>query len=129
MHALILDDEPLILSLLERMLSLRGYDVVAYANPTVCPLYSDMDCPCSSESPCPDVILADLKMPYVSGAEFIDHLRRKGCTCRNIALISGSWSAEDEMPSPLQGVSFFAKPFCIEKLESWLGTAERLMVR
>jgi CheY-like chemotaxis protein len=126
MQALILEDDPLILSLLQRVLVRRGYDVVTYPDPTACPIFTDSGCPCSSQPKCPDIILTDFNMPSVNGIEFVEHLQRKGCKCRNIAMISGSWTAEDlQHASPL-GVSVFAKPFHLQRLESWLGTVERM---
>lgn len=124
MQALILDDEPLVLSVLQRFLAHRGYDVVIHADPTSCPLYFCDTCPCSAGVKCPDVILADVNMPHVNGVQFVKKLQRKGCKCRNIAMMSGGWTAEQLQQASHLGVSIFAKPFHLKRLESWLGSAE-----
>ena len=124
MRALILDDEPLVLSVLQRLLAHRGYDVVTYPDATSCPLYFGDRCPCAGTEKCPDIILADLNMPDVNGVQFIRKLQRKGCKCRNIAMMSGGWTVENLQQASRLGVSIFAKPFHLQRLESWLGSAE-----
>jgi CheY-like chemotaxis protein len=124
MQALILEDDPLVMSLLERVLVRRGYTVVTYPDPTACPLYADSSCPCAAQPNCPDIILTDYNMPSVNGLEFVEHLKRKGCTCRNIAMISGSWTADELRSASPLGVSVFAKPFHLQRLESWLESVE-----
>ncbi len=124
MRALILDDEPLVLSVLQRLLVHRGYDVVTYPDVASCPLFFGDRCPCSGTAKCPDVILADLNMPDVNGVQFVRKLQRKGCKCRNIAVMSGGWTAESLQQVSRLGVSIFAKPFHLQGLESWLGSAE-----
>jgi CheY-like chemotaxis protein len=124
MQALILDDDPFVLSVLQRLLAHRGYNVVAYMDPVSCPVFLSDSCPCSAKPDCPDVIMVDFEMPTVNGVQFVKKLKQKGCRCRNVAIMSGSWTSETLKQASRLGVSIIAKPFHFEKLESWLGAAE-----
>ena len=124
-RAVILDDDPLMLSLLNRVLRRRGYDVVTYQDPTGCPMFDTDSCPCSARECCPDVILTDINMPAVNGIEFVNKLNLIGCRCKHIAMISGHWTEEVLQEVLPLGVSVFAKPFYLESLYSWLDKAEK----
>jgi CheY-like chemotaxis protein len=119
MKAMILEDDPVIRTLLGKVLSLDGYEVDSYSNPANCPLFADESCPCSQKGACPDLIISDYDMPTASGLDFSEHLKRKQCKCKNIAVISGGWD-EDELQSVLpSGLSAFAKPFS-KRFWAWL---------
>lgn len=121
MKALVLDDDPLVLTLLRRVLAHRGYEVDCYADPATCPTNTSLACPCAlREHGCPDLILTDVNMPSLSGIEFVEGLRLRGCTCRNIGMVSGNWSETSLAKAARMGVRVFAKPFDMPKLDAWL---------
>jgi DNA-binding response OmpR family regulator len=124
MKALLLDDDRSILTLLQRVLTRSGYEVQAYPDPSLCPLYSAKSCvECASvEQGCPDLILTDILMPHVTGIEFLEELKRIGCKCRHIAMMSGDWQDCYVEKASMMGVHMFAKPFHIGQFEHWLGT-------
>ena len=124
-HALILDDEPMILALLQNILGRRGYKVEAYTTPARCPIYFEETCPCAIQASCPNVILTDLDMPLATGLEFIERLKKKGCKCRHIALISGLLTETALQRAVPLGVKVFTKPFHIKGIEEWLVEAEQ----
>ena len=126
MKALILDDDPVFLDVLRELLGCRGYEVEVYSSPASCPLYKDISCPCTESQCCPDVILTDFNMPSVNGIEFVEELRRKGCTCKHIALIAGkNRDASIQEQAALLGLMFIPKPVRLQQFEGWLTEAER----
>ena len=126
MKALILDDDPVFLEVLRELLGCRGYEVEAYSSPANCPLYNDTACPCTEAQCCPDIILTDFNMPSVNGIEFVEELRRKGCTCKHIALIAGKSTDESlRKRAAVLGLMFIPKPVRLQPFEGWLAEAER----
>ena len=125
MKVMILDDDPAIRTLLSIIFQRRGYKVFTYANPSECPLYSSESCPCSLKDQCPDIIITDFDMPKATGIDFLEALRRKGCKCSNLALISG-YSITDTIleREANYGVRFFAKPFHWNQINEWLDQVE-----
>ena len=129
MKAMILDDNPTIRSMLERMLHRRGYVVVTYANPTECPLYMDEPRQCPTDDSCPSVIVTDYDMPFVNGVEFIEALHRKGCDCPHVALITGSLPDEPIMERIAKlGITFFQKPVHRDQIHGWLDRVESALL-
>ena len=58
-----------------------------------------------------DLLLTDLRMPYMGGAELAQTLRARAATLKLICVSGYPGSAETEMPS-----DFLAKPFSREDL-------------
>lgn len=125
MHAIVLEDDPVIRGLLNDVLTADGYKVTSYSSPESCPLYADDCCPCSRVDSCPDLIISDYDMQAVNGAQFVEHLKRKNCKCKNIAVISGSWSEQDLRQILPVGVNVFSKPFSLKRLWAWLDVIKR----
>ncbi len=125
MKAMILDDDPLITSLLVAVFQRRGYEVITYGDPTDCPLFSTDDCLCPKGKKCFDVIISDYEMPFVNGLRFFEVLHKKGCRCSNIALMSGSsMPREVVIRASDLNVKFFAKPFHSNQIIAWLDQIE-----
>ncbi len=125
MKAMILDDDPTTLLLLSRIFRRRGYEVVTYGDPTACPLYMDQSNQCLTDDSSPSVIVSDYQMPFVNGMEFIEALRRKGCKCSRVALISGTLIAQTTIERLAQlEVRFFPKTTFIDQISDWLNQIE-----
>lgn len=120
MKAVILDDDPIIQSLLATVLSSEGYTVSSYSSPAECRLFTDPTCPCALKGECPDVIITDWDMPEFSGLDFVEKLKQMRCLCKNIAMISGFSREEDLLRDVPEGVRVFAKPFSVPRVSSWL---------
>ena len=82
LRALIFDDDPLVCSLLELILENRGYEVVAFQDPSQCPSYTSPACQCPSGQTCTDVIISDVQMPNVRGLDFVEAQVKKSCKCQ-----------------------------------------------
>jgi len=125
MKAIVLDDDLLILSVVASVLYQRGFEVQSYTDPTLCPLYTTQGCLDQTSSHCPDVIITDFVMPHVNGIEFIESLRKKGCKCHHIALMTMA-----TLTTPLltwvnkRGVKVFSKPFHRDQINAWLNEIE-----
>jgi DNA-binding response OmpR family regulator len=120
--ALILDDDPVMLEILKKHLEIRGYEVLGFSNPALCPLFTAHSC--SSDTPCPDVIVTDLVMSTVNGIQFINEVKRKGCVDSHIALISGLWTEATLKWAAEFGVKVLHKPLNLQHLTEWLNTIE-----
>ena len=101
---LIADDDEELLFSLEKMLTKRNYEVVKAYNGLECfPLIRETE---------PDLILLDIKMPYVSGKEVIEALSKKGEFLIPIIVMSGNDKFENKLHALENGaIDFLAKPF------------------
>ncbi len=126
-RVLVFDDDELVRELLGAICERRGYQVVTFANPGICPLNAEHHCPCGPEEVCADVIFSDLEMPQVKGSDFLEALLRKGCHCKHIALVSGSCEGEEVARAARLGLKFIAKPFQVQEIEEWLDEVEHSM--
>jgi CheY-like chemotaxis protein len=124
-RALIFDDEKEIRNILWILFDDRGYHVLTFPHPGICPLSGEATCPCSSEEMCSDVILSDLNMPVKKGIDFLEEQIKKGCKCKHFALMSGDFSDEDVSRAKSFGVNIFKKPFNLEEITKWLDQIER----
>ncbi len=106
---LVVDDEPLIRNLLQSSLSKEGYEVRAAKD--------GFDALAQMRGALPDVILTDLKMPNMSGFEFLSVVRRRFPQIPTIA-ISGEYEppiaelgvlADAVLPKPHTPKDLFAK--------------------
>ncbi|MEI8141031.1 MAG: response regulator [bacterium] len=121
MNILLIDDDVFVLSMLQGAFKKWGHKVDSYINPEICPAYCSQTCPCMIfKNGCPDVILTDIHMPLVNGFKFIKELKRKGCKCQKIGMMSGDWSDSDLLKTIRMGVKIFAKPFDLSKIKLWL---------
>jgi CheY-like chemotaxis protein len=120
MNAVIVDDDPMVRTALGHVLFAAGFEVVSFSSPGHCTLYTEASCPCSWRGSCPDLIVSDLDMPEVDGIRFVEHLKRKQCRCKHIAVISGSWQEQDLLRVVPDGVMVFSKPFMFDRIWAWL---------
>ena len=97
---LVVDDEPFLRDLLQTSLSMQGYEVRVAKD--------GFDALAQMRGALPDLILTDLKMPNMSGFEFLSVVRRRFPQIPTIAI-----SGEYEPPVEELGVladAFLAKP-------------------
>lgn len=128
-RALIIDDEPVVLHMLKTMLVRRGFDVTACCGPLSTPLGACPGCPCTVHPNCPQLIISDYDMPDMNGLDFWEQQLKKGCACRNVALVSGKGLDEKEFKRLAKmGVRLFLKPFDRQDLTNWLDDVELSIV-
>ena len=103
---LVIDDEPLSRELFQTSLSDQGYEV--------CVAKDGFSGLTQMRGALPDLIVTDLKMPNMSGFEFLSIARRRFPQIPTIA-ISGEFHAPVE-PLGVLADAFFAKPFKFDEL-------------
>jgi DNA-binding NtrC family response regulator len=126
-RVIIIDDEDVILRSFKRWLTKKSYEVLTYNNPTVCPLCDKKTKTCMKEHPCTDIIFTDIKMPHMSGIEFLQYQSQLGCKLdiKNKAIISGYISDESRKAIEKLGCSSFEKPVDLSVMSDWLNECEK----
>jgi PAS domain S-box-containing protein len=116
---LVVDDEPLVRTQLRRTLELRGYEVVEAPDGQSALIHL------ASGSPRPDVVVLDVTMPDLDGAEVLRRLRAAGD--RVPVIVSSGYldsSLERRLPrGEFQG--FLAKPYGATDLVNAIEAARR----
>jgi CheY-like chemotaxis protein len=105
-RVLVIDDDPLTREVLQTSLSGEGYEV--------CVAKDGFAALAQMRGALPDLIVTDLKMPNMSGFEFLSIARRRFPQIPAIA-ISGEFQPPVE-PLGVLADAFFAKPFKFEEL-------------
>ena len=127
-RVMIYDDDQIVLDMLKLFFTGRGYEVLDYIEPVVCPLNKKPAESCDNFYPCADVIISDYQMPKMTGIELLQNQSKKGCKVdiKMKAIMSGC--SDDKIISQCNslGYSFFQKPFTFSKLSTWLSDLEKL---
>ena len=122
LRIIVIDDDPSILALLKNMLASLGHHVLAFPDPTACPVYKKPECQCPQEFPCADVVIADIMMPNMTGIDFFRLMRRRGCKAldANKALMSAATTPDQRDAVAELGCHFIRKPFKVAEVTKWL---------
>ena len=125
-RSILCEDNEGIREILNYVLQKRGHEVFSFEDAGDCPLYSLTECKCNNNlSPCSDIIISDVAMPKVSGLEFVENLKKKGCKIEHIALVSGYWTEKSISKAKNIGCTVFHKPDFFEELIVWVTTCEK----
>lgn len=127
-RVIIFDDERIVLLVLRDFFQARGYEVLTFAEPVVCPIYQDYK-PCASKAPCGDLMLTDFRMPRMSGIDLLRIQTDGGCklTPKNKAVLSGYMDQQSIRDVLELGAAFFTKPVSFEELGAWVDECESRM--
>lgn len=104
---LIIDDEATIASSMLHYFTKEGYNVVASTSGDIVLKMVDIKRF--------DVIITDMKMSPVSGADIINHLRDSGYK-GNIILMSAHFRTEDPESEGIAADAFIEKPFSLREI-------------
>ncbi len=121
MTALILEDNSECRDLLAEMLAERGMKVTQYSDPeSYLAARSPEDC--ANGCPCVNFILTDNHMLKMTGLEYLEQRKEKGCKFNydRAAIISGNLSNEEIKRARQLGCRIFIKPFKIDAINLWL---------
>ena len=127
LRVIIFDDEAIVLNMLKRWLSKKGYEVITFDEPTVCPILEKKTKDCMKENQCADIIITDFKMPRMNGIELLQHQSQRGCwiDISNKAIITAYMDNEVENAIEKLGCSFFEKPFQLSEISDWINDCEK----
>ena len=118
LHILVVDDEPLITSLLQRELELEGY-AVSIANDGTSGLLA------IRSTPAPDLLLLDWNLPDFSGLEICRRVRATGLAIA-ILMLTAHDAIKDKVEALDAGADdYLIKPFSIEELLARLRALHR----
>ena len=121
-RAIILEDDHSLRQLLSGVLESKGYEVVSASDPTICPIYANLQGICPHEFACGDFLLTDNRMPRMSGLEFVQAQTQRGCkgVVQNKAILSATWTDEDLQTAMQLGCKIFTKPYRFAEIHQWL---------
>jgi CheY-like chemotaxis protein len=127
LRAYIFEDNKALRDIISSILESRGYEVLAYREPLVCPAYLDRECPCPENHACGDIFITDKSMPRMTGLEFIENQLCHGCKAieKNKAVISGVWTDAELEQAKRLGCKTFQKPFKTNEFQKWLDECEK----
>jgi len=125
LRAFVFEDNDTLRSMIVSILESRGYEVMSYSEPSLCPMSLDRECPCPLEHACADIIITDINMPNMTGLEFLENRKKNGCKVQNRAVMSGRWTDEELDEARGLGCQVFEKPFRFRDLFEWLDECEK----
>lgn len=107
---LVVDDEIHIVHVVAIKLRNNGYEVLTASNGA-----QAYELACNEK---PDIIITDLQMPVMTGAELVEKLRQNETTKDTpvIMLTARTFAIEDEQKKKLQISEFISKPFSPKEL-------------
>jgi CheY-like chemotaxis protein len=124
-RVLIFEDNDILRFTLKNILDDLGYEVHAFSNPGMCPLYYSSSHSCLSDYSCSDIIITDVNMPVETGLEFIKNRLNHGCKMKFRAIMSADWNETDLQYAEKMGCKVFSKPFELEDLLRWLDNCRK----
>jgi len=118
---LVLDDNDLYRTSLQRALTKNQFKVAAFPDPETYLATQKMD-HCKKNCPCFDFILTDNHMPGMSGLEFFEWEKKNDCKLpvQRKAIISAMWSEEDMDRVQELGCRVFDKSSPLDQILEWI---------
>ncbi|NOR50862.1 MAG: hypothetical protein GQ530_07530 [Desulfuromonadales bacterium] len=106
----------------------KGHEVIALPEPVVCPLYSDLDCCCSQDLACGDLMIISNRMAKMSGLKLIKQQLEGGCkgAAQNKLVLSTSARKSREFSFAKElGCKVLMKPFKLSEISAWIDECEK----
>ncbi|MGE5173587.1 MAG: hypothetical protein ACM3MD_07140 [Betaproteobacteria bacterium] len=127
-RAIVFDNDIVVTGLLRTFLSLRGYDVLTFREPMICPIHENNP-ECGTDHACADIMIVDFSMTGMNGIEMLKAQSARRCklTSRNKALMAGYSDALDQRTVEDLGYAFFEKPINFNNLAAWFDECEQRM--
>ncbi len=127
LRVVVMEDDDDLRKLLAMILETMGHEVLAFADPGACPIYTRGECTCPTDALCGDILITDNRMPTMSGLEFIQRQIAAGCKgiVANKAVMSSLLDEDDIAMARAIGCRVFSKPFQLAELQQWICERER----
>lgn len=128
LKVIIFEENQTILRRFKELFKFKGHNVLSYSEPTVCPLFKDTQCDCPKDSPCADVLIADMTMEHMTGLEFFEHQRKRGCKTPdgNKLLLVEEITADQKRAIGNLGCGYIKKPFNEYDFAKWMERRVRM---
>jgi len=122
LKVIIFEDGKSTLNKFKEVFKFKGHDVISYAQSSSCPLFKDTQCECPKDSPCADIVIADMAMEHMTGLEFFEHQRKRGCKTPdgNKLLLVDKITAEQKREISNLGCGFIKKPINEYDFANWM---------
>jgi len=123
MRLFIFEEDPALLDLLMLYLKDKGHQVQGFQEGYKCPLYLLAECSCPAEKPCAEAVIINTKKPNRESIQILLDQEQKGCKLPklNKAIMSASFTSEQQEYIESQGFSIIKKPYRLAELIEWLG--------
>jgi DNA-binding response OmpR family regulator len=128
LRIIVLDMDESIRTLITVIAQNKGHEVVALPEPVICPLYSDLDCCCSQNLACGDLMIISNRMARMSGLKLIKKQLEGGCkgATQNKLVLSTSVRKSREFSFAKElGCKVIMKPFKISEISAWIDECEK----
>jgi CheY-like chemotaxis protein len=121
----VIDDEECITDTFNWHLTEQGHEVICVAEPTACRVYQGLEC--DHQDPCGDILFVDKNMPKMSGLEFVEHMKNKGCKglTQNKVVMSGSLENSDIEKAVELGCVVVNKPITFDQIDELVETMRK----
>lgn len=128
LRIIVLDMDESIRTLITLIAQKKGHEVIALSEPTVCPLYSDLDCCCSQENACGDLMIISNRMAKMSGLKLIEKQLDGGCkgASQNKLVLSTSAREDEDFSFARElGCKLIMEPFKVSAISEWIDECEK----
>ena len=128
LRVFVFDDKENILIVLKRHLEFQGHEVICANEPTACQAFQGNVC--DHNYPCGDILLTDNKMPNMTGLEFIEHMRNRGCKglSKNKIVMSGLFSKSEREKANELGCHILFKPITVEEIDELIEKIQKTIL-
>jgi len=127
-RVIIYHSEDMILRVMGNFFASRGYEIVTFDTPVVCPVdrYKGT-VSCTNLYSCADIIISDFAMPVMNGLDLFRSQLGRSCKVpiKNRAFISGEEDRLNLAAMQEEGYTIFSKPFNFNLISKWLVERER----
>jgi len=124
-RAIICNDDPRAMNALMQFFQTRGYETLIFREPTICPVYADLeDCP--GPHSCGDIVILSYNTPVINGVDLLTAQQKRRCrlSARNKAVVAASLPAEGRAALAELGAAFLQYPLNYDELEKWVADCE-----
>ena len=124
---IVLDMDEDIRNLVNLIAAKKGHEVVSLPEPLICPLYSNLDCCCSQELACGDLMIISNRMAKMSSLKLIKKQlegRCKGAAENKLVLSSSNREKRELSFANELGCKVLMKPFIVSEVSAWIDECE-----
>jgi DNA-binding response OmpR family regulator len=120
-RVILYDSERVVLETLRDYFEHRDFDVLCFAEPSICPVYSKGEV-CTKSHLCSDLMIAGHTTPRMSGVDLLHAQANRGCKLAPLNKAVTGHFLDNESLGALRrlGASFFHRPFDYDEFGRWV---------